>query len=58
MPAKSSGQYGLMAATLGGASTGVPKNVAKEFVNKTPATKRSQFTKHLLKQRKKPSSRS
>jgi hypothetical protein len=53
MPAKSKAQYGLMAATLGGASTGIPKSTAKEFVTKTPAAKRSAFTSSLLKKKKK-----
>lgn len=32
--------------------TGVPQNVAKEFVDKTPANKRRAFAKSLAKRRK------
>jgi hypothetical protein len=50
MPAKSAKQYRLMAATAYGkgpkmSSIGPSKGVAKEFVNKTPAKKRSIFMK-------------
>ena len=36
MPLKSKSQQRLMYATLGGADTGVPKKVAKEFIKVTP----------------------
>ena len=56
MPAKSAKQYGLMQAaahgnlkSMGGPST----SVAKEFINKTPAKKRSTFTAALKKKTKK-----
>ncbi len=45
MPAKSAPQYRLMQAVLHGASDKVPKAVAKEFVDKTPVSKRKQFSK-------------
>ena len=46
MPAKSGPQYRKMAATLGGAKTGIPFNVAKEFVAATPSKKRKQWAKN------------
>lgn len=36
MPLKSKSQQRLMYATIGGADTGVPKKVAKEFIESTP----------------------
>jgi hypothetical protein len=36
MAIKSKKQQRLMYATLGGADTGVPKEVAKEFIESTP----------------------
>jgi hypothetical protein len=36
MPLKSKAQQRLMYATLGGADTGVPKSVAKEYIKATP----------------------
>ena len=56
MPAKSAKQYGLMQATLHGSVTGKSapgKSTAREFVNATPAKKRSQFAKHLMNKKKK-----
>ena len=59
MPAKSAKQYGLMQATLHSGITGKSgksgpsKAVAKEFINATPAKKRSVFAKHLNKKEKK-----
>lgn len=53
MPAKSSRQYKLMAAIAHGASpsskTGPSKEVAKKFVEETPAAKRSMFMKKKKK---------
>jgi hypothetical protein len=47
MPAKSKKQYKFMAAVAHGAKpfkgTGPSKEVAREFVEKTPKKKRSQF---------------
>lgn len=49
MPAKSGKQYRMMAAIAHGAKplkgTGPSPEVAREFVEKTPAKKRSQFMK-------------
>jgi hypothetical protein len=36
MPIKSKAQQRLMYATTGGAKTGVPKKVAKEYIEATP----------------------
>lgn len=36
MPIKSKAQQRLMFATLGGAKTGVPKEVAEEYIKATP----------------------
>ena len=36
MPITSKAQQGLMYATAGGAKTGVPKQVAKEYIEATP----------------------
>ena len=36
MPIKSKAQQRLMYATAGGAKTGVPKQVAKEYIEATP----------------------
>lgn len=49
MPAKSSKQYGLMQAAMHGnlKGAGPSPEVAKEFIDKTPADKRSQFAKAL-----------
>lgn len=52
MPAKSAKQYGIMAATMGGSPTGIPKKVASEFVHKTPASKRKAFAAHLTGKKK------
>lgn len=47
MPARSAAQYRLMAAVAHGSAkkSGIPKSVAKEFVDATPAKKRSKFMK-------------
>jgi hypothetical protein len=45
MPAVSGAQYRLMQAALHGASDKVPKDVAREFISKTPAKKRKKFAK-------------
>jgi len=37
MPIQSKAQQRLMYATVGGAKTGVPKQVAKEYIAATPA---------------------
>ena len=42
MPLDSDKQRKLMFATMGGADTGVPKSVAKEFIKETP---KGQFKK-------------
>lgn len=56
MPAKSAKQYGMMAAIAHGAKPmsgiGPSQAVAKEFVDKTPASKRSAFMKALKKRKK------
>lgn len=54
MPAVSAKQYGLMQAVAHGTSTksglgGPSREVAKEFVEKTPAKKRKVFAKALKK---------
>lgn len=51
MPAKSAKQYGLMQGVLHGSITGSSaptRAVAKEFVNATPAKKRSKFAHALM----------
>lgn len=48
MPDKSAKQYGLMGATLGGASTGVPKKVAQHFMDATPKKKKKKFAQSLM----------
>ncbi len=53
MPAKSSAQYGAMAAAMAGHSTlGIPASVGREFVEATPPEKRSRFAKASAKRRK------
>jgi len=49
MPAKSAKQYKLMAGVMAGSikGSGVPSSTAREFVEKTPAKKRSLFSKHM-----------
>lgn len=52
MPAKSAKQYGLMQAIAHGSKTGLggpSKEVAREFVDKTPHSKRKKFAKALAK---------
>lgn len=54
MPAKSAAQYKLMAAKChGNTSAGPSKEVACEFVHKTPAKDRSTFSKSIRAKRKK-----
>jgi hypothetical protein len=55
MPAKSAKQYGLMQGVAHGSITGsgIPHSVAREFVDKTPAKKRSTFAKALRSKKKK-----
>jgi hypothetical protein len=53
MPAKSARQYGLMQAALHGGSSAVPKSVAREFVEKTPAKKRKKFAQSLMHKKSK-----
>jgi hypothetical protein len=55
MPAKSAKQYKLMAGVMAGSikGSGVPSSTAREFVEKTPAKKRSLFSKHMKKFKKK-----
>ena len=54
MPVKSSKQYKLMAGVMAGSikGSGVPRKVADDFVNATPAKKRSEFSKNLRKKGK------
>lgn len=49
MPAKSAKQYRLMAAVAHGSlkGLGIPKKVAKKFVDETPSNKRSKFMKAM-----------
>jgi hypothetical protein len=54
MPAKSKKQYGLMQAIAHGkpsimGNAGPTKAVAREFINKTPAKKRREFSRNLRK---------
>ena len=59
MPAKSKKQYNFMQGIAHGniSSIGGPsKSVAKEFVDKTPESKRKKFSHALMKGRKKSSS--
>lgn len=53
MPAKSAKQYGLMQMASKGQISGIAPSFGKEFVDKTPASKRSKFAKALMKKRKK-----
>ena len=56
MPAVSSKQYGLMQAAAHGSLKGMggpSQDVAKEFIHKTSPDKRSQFTKALIRKKKK-----
>lgn len=57
MPAKSAKQFGFMAAHMddkgmGKGVGGLSPSVAKEFVEKTPASKRAKFAKALANKRK------
>jgi hypothetical protein len=49
MPIKSKAQQRLMYATLGGAKTGVPMEVAKDFINATPKEKFKKLKEKLKK---------
>ena len=52
MPIRSKSQYGLMQAAAHGKLRGIggpSKEVAKEFIDKTPAKKRSNFAKFINK---------
>lgn len=53
MPAKSAKQYKMMAAIAHGAKldVGPSQKVAKEFVDKTPPAKRSQFMSKATKKK-------
>jgi len=57
MPAKSAAQYGLMQMIAHGGTprsgVGPSPEVAKEFIDKTSADKRSQFARAIAKSRKK-----
>ena len=55
MPAKSAKQYGLMQAAAHGnlRGPGPSPEVAKEFIHKTSASKRSEYSKVLGRKRKK-----
>ena len=58
MPATSAAQYGAMQAAAHGRSRlGIPAKVGREFVENTPATKRSGFARALAKVRAKHTSR-
>lgn len=61
MPAKSAAQYRFMAGIAHGMKPygggGPSKEVAKEFVHKTPSAKRSAWSKSLRKRRKKHEAR-
>ena len=54
MPAKSKAQYGLMQAAAHGTLRGIGPSpeVGKEFISKTPSSKRRKFAKALAKKRK------
>jgi hypothetical protein len=55
MPAVSARQYGLMQAAAHGNLQGLgpSPSVAKEFIDATPSSKRSEFAKALKKRKKK-----
>jgi hypothetical protein len=53
MPAKSAAQWAAMAAAAHGKSNlGIPASVGREFVEATPASKRSAFARQIAKRRK------
>lgn len=57
MPARSAKQYNMMQAIAHGAFTGGPsKEVAREFIEKTPHETRSRFAK-MVGRKKKSSSK-
>lgn len=53
MPAKSGKQFRLMAGVMSGSikKPGLDKSVAEEMVHKTPAKKRSEFSKNLRRKK-------
>lgn len=53
MPLKSKAQARLMYATLGGANTGVPKSVAKEYIESTPKSRFKKLKEYISKKGKK-----
>jgi hypothetical protein len=59
MPAKSAKQWGLMQAAAHGNPRGLGPSeaVAKEFIHKTPASKRKAFAKSLMAKRKRADSK-
>jgi hypothetical protein len=52
MPIRSKKQQRLMYATLGGADTGVPKEVAKEFIEATPKKRFSKLKEKVSGKKK------
>jgi hypothetical protein len=53
MPIKSANQYAAMAAAAHGrGTTGIPQDVAREMLEKTPPATRSRFAKTLARRRK------
>lgn len=55
MPIKSKAQYGFMQARAHGSSGGLggpSKEVAEEFIHKTPPDKRSKFAAALMKKKR------
>jgi hypothetical protein len=55
MPIKSKAQQRLMYATAQGAKTGVPKKVAKEYIEATPAKAYKKLPARRMASRRKPS---
>ena len=53
MPVTSPAQFGAMASAIqGNSKLGIPQNVGKEFLNKTPSSAKSKFAKALVKKKK------
>ena len=53
MPVTSPAQFGAMASAIqGNSKLGIPQNVGKEFLNKTPSSAKSKFAKALMKKKK------
>jgi hypothetical protein len=53
MPARSSRQYGAMqAAAHGHSNLGIPAEVGREFVAKTPKKKRKRYAKEMMMRRR------